>query len=143
MGDWGPGPFQNDHAMDLLSFETERWREALTVLDDEETQWDDVQGLLGYVALLGFAAKEAGAFGLLVDKSKPESSREVAKRWKARFLQIEDKIKEEPDFEMSDGFKARRRAVTKTFDALIRALDEDDAPPPQEPKQRAKKATKR
>ena len=139
MGDWGPGPFQNDHALDLLSLETERWREALTVLDDPETLWDDVQGLLGYVALLGFAAKEASAFGLLVDKTKPESSRDVAKRWKARFLEIEAQMKEDPGFEMSDGFKARRRAVTKTFDALIRALDEDDAPPPQKPKMRAKK----
>ncbi|MEZ4372206.1 MAG: hypothetical protein R3B07_15350 [Polyangiaceae bacterium] len=142
MGDWGPGPFQNDHAMDLLSLETERWREALTVLDDEETLWDDVQGLLAYVALLGFAAKEASAFGLLVDNAKPESSREVAKRWKARFLEIEDQVKAEPDFEMSDAFKARRKAVTKTFDALIRALDEDDAPPPQKPKQRATKVQK-
>lgn len=59
--------------------------------------------------------------------------------WKARFLEIEDGVRQEPDFEMSDAFKARRRAVTKTFDALIRALDEDDAPPPQKPKKRAKK----
>jgi len=126
--------------MDLLSSETTRWRNELRVLDDPETCWDDVEGLLGYVALLAYAAKETGMAGLLVDEAKRESSRDVARRWKARFLEIEDQKREEPGFALSESFKARRKAVSKTFDALIRAAADDDAPPPQPTKRRALKA---
>ncbi len=68
--------------------------------------------------------------------SAGQSSRDVATRWKARFLEIEAQVSEEPGFVKSASFTARRKAVTKTFDALIRAAADDDAPPPK-PKKKA------
>lgn len=45
MGTWGPGAFENDHEMDLLSIETVRWTTALREqLEVQDTSWEDVEG---------------------------------------------------------------------------------------------------
>lgn len=131
MGAWGPGVFENDHAMDLLSIETARWATTLReTLDSPDCAWDDIQGQLIYVRLLAVAAEESGSFGMLVDRSKPSgSSRDVATRWKARFLDLEREIPTNP---------ARHAAVEAVFDRLIAAAANDDAPPPLKTKTKPK-----
>ncbi|KIG11633.1 hypothetical protein DB30_03030 [Enhygromyxa salina] len=52
----------------------------------------------------------------------------MAKRWKQRFVAIENTISEASGFEMSESIAARRKVVNTTFNALIRAAADDDAP---------------
>ena len=136
VGTWGPGAFENDHAMDLLSVETVRWAAALREqLDARDTSWDDVEGLLVYARLLAWVARDAKPFGLLVDRNAaaPESSRAVAARWRDRFLAIESTspgVAGRTESESSAFAAARRRVVEGVFDELISAAPDDDAPPP-------------
>jgi len=137
MGSWGPGPFENDHAMDLLSIETARWASELReALDDPDTSWDDLEGLLVYVPLVTLAGKATGMRGMLTEASNPESSRGTAQRWKRRFLEIEATLADEPGFKKTPAFGERRRAVASAFNALIRIAVEDDAPTPAKKRRR-------
>ena len=147
MGGWGPGVFQNDHAMDLLSGEAARWAGVLrTALEDSATSWDDIQGLPIYVHLLATVGVDPGLFGLLVDRASTDgrSSHAVAVTWKQRFLQIEAEVRLEPHQVDSPAAIAaaiaRRTAVSAAFDALIAVAPTDDALPTGSPKRKRKKA---
>jgi hypothetical protein len=49
MGSWGPGVFENDHALDLFSIEVDELSEKLeAVLDLRPVAWDDIEGPLLY-----------------------------------------------------------------------------------------------
>lgn len=128
MGTWGPGVFENDHAADLVGLEMERWREYFAYsIDDPKTSWDDIEGVLVYVKLLVLATSAGGGDVCLVDRKKPtgETSRQIAERWKRRFIEIESTS---PVLK-ADFPPRRREEVESVFDALIAANHYD--PPPQ------------
>jgi hypothetical protein len=132
MGSWGPRVFENDHAADLLSIETDRWATELDkVLSRSDASWDDIEGPLIYPHLL---ASVGGDGSLYLGKTvgRPQSSREIAEAWKARYLELYAKKPTQ---------SAERRAVIEqTFDALIALAQDDDAPEPPQPASKAKKA---
>lgn len=142
MGSWGPGIFENDHAMDLLSSETRRWATALREgLDAPEASWDDIEGLLLYVRLLAVAGREALPFGLLVDPREAATSRAIATRWRDRFLDLESQVPPPGphDARFAEHRRARVAVVKKAFRDLLAVAPDDDAPTP--PRARSKAAS--
>jgi hypothetical protein len=120
MGNWGTGVFENDHASDLLSIETDRWATAFDkVIGKEDATWDDIEGPLLYVHLLALVAAEDGDLNLGDSVGRPASSRQIATAWKERYVELyKGKPTQNPD---------RRKVIDETFDALIAAAsDEDD-----------------
>ena len=106
MGAWGPGVFQNDHALDLLSLEVAHLVSELeTVLAIEDLAFDDLEGPLIYVHLLARIAEEADC-GL---------SPAVVSRWRTTYLAA---------FDGTIGGKSayitqRRALIAHTFDRLL------------------------
>ncbi len=135
MGSWGPGALQNDHAQDLLSIETDRWRQLLEdVLVKPEASWQDIEGPLVYVHLLVLVgADDPGSVSLQPRPPRgSSSSSEIAVAWKDRCLAITDAARYR-----DDGARLSRLAeVARLFDALIGLCATGDAPA--KPKARAK-----
>jgi hypothetical protein len=125
MGAWNVGVYDNDHALDLLSIEVGSLVESLEeVLAIENLAFDDLEGPLIYVDLLGMIAKVA-----TVDLAR---SRVTA--WKATYLAAFD----DTIGEVTAYVKKRRRVIVKTFDALASCL-EDDKPPPKKTKKKSRR----
>jgi hypothetical protein len=110
MGTWGPGVFENDHALDLFSLEVARLvKEVETVLAIERLAFDDLEGPLLYVHLLALLAREHEVTGL---------DRTTVERWKRTYVEAFDStIGADTDY-----VAKRRKVITRAFDTLARRL---------------------
>jgi hypothetical protein len=122
MGAWGPGVYENDHALDLYGIVTDGLKASIDeTLKLTPVAWDDIEGPLVYVHLLGVLGRDHAISALF---------QTTVKAWKQRYLEIFDE-------ELADE-KPRRDVIVKTFDALIAQLPA--APEaPVKPKPAAKK----
>ncbi len=132
MGTWDAGVYQNDHALDLLSIEVASLVESIEeTLAIEDLAFDDIEGPLIYVHLLGRIANEASV----------DISRSQVAGWKATYLTaFDDTIGDRTAY-----VKKRRAVIVKTFDALTKRLDDDDDDDDEPPvaKKKRKKPAKR
>jgi hypothetical protein len=110
MGTWGTGVFENDHALDLFGIEVDRLAEELEkVLKLEPLAFDDLEGPLLYVHLLGKLAKEH-ELGTV--------TRERVARWKTTYLRAFDAtVRGKPSY-----IAGRRRVIVRAFTALSARL---------------------
>jgi hypothetical protein len=111
MGDWGVGVFENDAAMDVVGDEVGRFETELDqTLCPSDASWQDLDGPLVYVFLLGSLAEFATLPGL---------TRSKVVGWKTRYLEVLDGGS---DGEYADYFRRRRVAVIDCFDRLLARL---------------------
>lgn len=109
MGTWGPGVYQNDHALDLLSDEVMHLIDELEkTLAVEPLSYDDLEGPLIYVHLLSLIAHERPELDRL--------NRAIVEGWKQRHL---DSFDTDPDY-----LAERREVIVREFDTLIARLSE-------------------
>ncbi len=128
MGTWGPGLYQNDHALDLVSSEIADLLDKLNSLFAiEELAFDDIEGPLIYVHLLAQLAAETDV----------RLDRALTVSWKARYLAAFTSTIEGDAAYITE----RKKVIAKTFDRLIAKLA-DDEPAAKKPKKPAKAAKK-
>lgn len=113
MGDWGPGNFQQDHALDFVWREVQipLLRQIEQLLDDRDlAQADEPTSgpIMAAVELLSILSEYASAV--------PPNPNDVA-LWKKTFLESWDKTSEEVYFRKED-LTARRNVIVATFDRL-------------------------
>jgi hypothetical protein len=106
MGAWGPGIFENDHALDLLGIEIDNLTQSIeAVLETEGLAFDDLEGPLIYVHLLARIGEE----------SELGIERDVITGWRTKYLTAFDStIEGKPDY-----IKKRREIIIRTFDRLL------------------------
>jgi hypothetical protein len=123
MGTWGPGVYQNDHALDLLSsVYGDLQRELEAAMNQPSADWSDIEGPLVYVHVMALMAKD-----YTTNMLKPS----MVEEWKARYLKIYDESLGD------DADKRRRAIIAKTFDKLLAGLQKEEAPP--KPKKKAQR----
>lgn len=116
MGTWGSGVFENDHALDLHFTEVKRLiQEVEHVLSLEPVAFDDHEGPLFYIHLLGLLAKAHEVQGL--DRNQVE-------KWKGKYIKIFTSTIG-PGHE--DYLKSRQAVIQREFDTLIALLPLEDA----------------
>ncbi len=113
MGDWGPGNFQQDHALDFMWREVQRplLRQIEQMLDDHDlAQADEPTSgpIMAAVELLSILSEHANAV--------PPKPDDVA-LWRKTFLESWDETSEEVYFRKED-VTARRNVIVETFDRL-------------------------
>ena len=112
MGSWGNGVLDNDHARDLLGIVEQQLIDAyIKALAQPALAWDDLEGPLAYVHLLGLIARESSLAGL--DRATVES-------WRGRTLEA---------FDAYRGSTAKRLVVEETFETLLSWLPEASSGP--------------
>ena len=125
MGTWGPGLYQNDHTLDLLSEEVDQLvtrMEEIFALDQDPLRirhgvtlaFDDIEGPLLYIHMLSLLAQETH-----IESRRLNSA--TAKAWKQRYLDafnssLDDSVKG------SEYVVERNDVINREFDALIAGL---------------------
>jgi hypothetical protein len=115
MGTMGPGVFENDYALDVLSDEVDHIQKQIDeIVGNPDSDVMDIEGPLALVEMLRVLSEHCHPI---------QMSREQIDRYKQRFLEIYDTgidaMKPKPDY------KRDRRAVIETaFDALARTVEE-------------------
>lgn len=115
MSTWGSGVFENDQACDLHGTEVVRLVEKVDfVLSLNPVAFDDLEGPLIYIHLLGLLAKAHPTL---------EIDRNMAERWKAKYLEIFTTTIG-PGHE--DYVKNRQTVIRREFDTLIAHLPAEE-----------------
>jgi len=125
MGTWGPGVYQNDHALDLLWGEVDHLVEQMEkvfALDNDPIRsehgaglaFDDIEGPLLYIHILALLAREAHIQHKRLDWA-------AAERWKKKYLDAFNSTFPD-EAKGSEYFLQRKDAITQEFDALIAGL---------------------
>jgi hypothetical protein len=130
MGTWGPGVFENDHALEICSTQVKRLADAVEeVLARNPVAFDDLEGPLVYVHMLLLLAQECDLEGL---------DRETVARWKEKYLNIFLSTSG-PDY--PDYVTKRKEVISREFDSLAARLHEPQPQPT--PKKQKKKVPKK
>jgi hypothetical protein len=119
----------NNHARELFSIEVDRLAGMVeAMLARDAAAFDDIEGPLLYVHMLGLLAQE---------RELREIDREVVARWKDRYLHIFNSTigSDYPDYVVK-----RRVVITREFDALAARVREPTPGPA--PKTRTRRAPK-
>jgi hypothetical protein len=111
MGSWGPGVYENDHALDLSSIEVKRLAAQIEeVLASDPIAFDDIEGPLLYVHMLSLLAQEHELPGL---------KRSTVEAWKKKYLDVFNATIDAPEV----GYVIQRRdVITREFDSLAGRL---------------------
>ena len=124
MGSWGPGVFQNDHALDWFSIAVSNLGAELEkALDIADADWTDIEGPLVYVHLLAVLAEQSPLMSL-------KASTVVG--WRKRYVDIYDSSRAEEG--LAEPGDERRAVIATTFEVLLRRLPTPDPGPHDAPK---------
>ena len=111
MGAWGPGVFDNDHALDLFSIEVDRVAGMMeAILSREGAAFDDIEGPLLYVHMLLLFAQE---------RELRQIDRGVVARWRDKYLHI---FNSTIGSDYPDSVAKRREVIAREFDLLAARL---------------------